>query len=624
MVTNLKQTAKDLAGRALLTTGFWERRLQTWARRGQTVVLTYHRVLDKWDQTLDYSQPGMVVTAEMFDRQLAFLKNYFHIVPLSSLLSDRETGRLHDKPRCAITFDDGWRDNYDNAFPIIKKHEIPATTFLTSDYIGTDRIFWHTELMYLLLNGQLSQLKKASDQFTHYPKRVRTRLMRLARLTERPSAPKVDELIETVRENCNEATIENLLVQVANTLGIQRPFLRDRRFFMDWNQVREMTGAGIEIGSHGCTHRSFKRMRDEEVAEELVRSKREIEAHINRTVCHFAFPYGVCNTKLVELVGQAGYSTACHGVGHRVTSSGCWCVSRVCIHQGVSSTKDKPFSRGTFALSLARIRAASLRESSRRIYIGTTASSMVMERIGGLLLRQRHKCWTLISEHCREQKGRKELFFETVNPVINKNSLLLDAGCGKGRGLAQDYKDLVKLAIGIDVSFNDLQHNHSMHSHVQGDVHILPFREEIFDVVVSQWCIEHLRIPTRFFSDVCRILKPGGYFIFCTPNLYCYITLVSRITPLWVHRYFNRALLGIDERDVFETYYRANTIRKLDRQLSECGLFRRRVLLYEEPPWLWTFSVMLCKAALKYRDLVMRSRRLNRFCGVIFAVYQKP
>ena len=82
-MNRLKSIVKRVAGETLLRTGIWERYLRRMASRGEAIVLTYHRVIEKWDRSLDYSQPGMVVTADTFDRQLSFLKKYFEIVPLS-------------------------------------------------------------------------------------------------------------------------------------------------------------------------------------------------------------------------------------------------------------------------------------------------------------------------------------------------------------------------------------------------------------------------------------------------------------------------------------------------------------------------------------------------------------
>ena len=122
-----KRFAKVLLGQALVRSGLWKRTLRMWAERDAVIILTYHRVIETWDETLDYSQPGMVVTAPTFERQVAILKEHFEVVTLGAVLADGNTAGRAGRPRCVVTFDDGWRDNYDLAFPILRRHDLPAT-----------------------------------------------------------------------------------------------------------------------------------------------------------------------------------------------------------------------------------------------------------------------------------------------------------------------------------------------------------------------------------------------------------------------------------------------------------------------------------------------------------------
>src|SRR5262245_20670944 len=108
-----------MLGQALVCGGLWQRRLRTWAEHHSVIILTYHRVTEMWDETLDYSQPGMVVTASTFERQLTILMKHFQIVTLGALLENEGIAAQSARPRCVITFDDGWRDNYDLALPIL-------------------------------------------------------------------------------------------------------------------------------------------------------------------------------------------------------------------------------------------------------------------------------------------------------------------------------------------------------------------------------------------------------------------------------------------------------------------------------------------------------------------------
>jgi len=371
-VNRLKSIVKRVAGEALLHTGLWRRHLEKMARRGAALVLTYHRVIEKWDRTLDYSQPGMVVTADTFERQLSFLKTYFEIVPLSSLVNSQFANRNSissalkgsvlspqssalNRPLCAITFDDGWRDNYEIAFPILRKYGLPATIFLTTDFIGTDRTFWHTELMYLLMHGDLSRLRLVQYVFQAYPSPVKHRWTRLARSTETPSAHDMDPLIEAVKATCGEDEIDNLIRDVKHALGTSGSLLSQRRFFLEWDQVCEMRAAGIEMGSHGCSHRILTRIKLQNAEDELVRSKAEVERHTGQEVKHFAFPDGAANRDLMALVEKAGYRTAC--LCRTVPTDGRFgtlALQRVGVHEGVSGGGNRSFMESDLALWLFR------------------------------------------------------------------------------------------------------------------------------------------------------------------------------------------------------------------------------------------------------------------------------
>lgn len=345
----MKSTIKELAGQALLRTGLWERSLRKWVHRGEAIILTYHRVIEKWDRTLDYSQPGMVVTAETFDHQLHFLKKYFHIVSLSDVVNPKSAlnPRLStiSRPLCSITFDDGWRDNCEIAFPILRKHQVPATIFLTTDFIGTNRTFWHTRLMYVLLHGDMSNGIRIRKTVESYPAAVRHYLARFFPMTEAPCAQDVNPFVEAVKRTCDEDTIENLIRDLAYASGVRRPLLADRRFFLEWDHVCEMAAAGIEVGSHGCSHRILTRLEADQAEDELTRSKAEIEQRIGGKVRHFAFPDGAFNRSLMESASRAGYES----VSLLAATPGQWdarilTLRRVGMHEGASVGSKGSFS----------------------------------------------------------------------------------------------------------------------------------------------------------------------------------------------------------------------------------------------------------------------------------------
>ena len=179
--------------------------------------------------------------------------------------------------------------------------------------------------------------------------------MRLARMRRAVSHDDLDPLIEAVKDTCDEDAIGDLIRDLADALNLRRPLFSERRFFLDWGQVREMAAAGIEIGSHGCSHRILTRLKAEEAEEELVRSKAQIERLTGRPIQHFAFPNGATNRDLMMLAGKAGYRTACLCMSAPDNGrSESLALRRLGMHELVSARSDGSFSGASLVAWLIR------------------------------------------------------------------------------------------------------------------------------------------------------------------------------------------------------------------------------------------------------------------------------
>ena len=99
------------------------------------LVLTLHRVLPQQEVAACHN-PYLVLSEKSFEKFLSWLIQHFAIVSLTDLLSASISGDGRRR-LCALTFDDGWEDNFRVAFPILQKYSIPATVFLATGYIGS-------------------------------------------------------------------------------------------------------------------------------------------------------------------------------------------------------------------------------------------------------------------------------------------------------------------------------------------------------------------------------------------------------------------------------------------------------------------------------------------------------
>src|SRR3989339_1110248 len=131
-------------------TGLAYHRYSDYASSENSLILMYHRIVPTRVVTTEL-EPGMYVTAETFARHIAFLAKHFTIVPLADLFSvQSEPG----KPRCAITFDDGWHDFLLHAFLVLERFQAPSTVFLPTNFIGTEKEFWTDTVARLLSREQ--------------------------------------------------------------------------------------------------------------------------------------------------------------------------------------------------------------------------------------------------------------------------------------------------------------------------------------------------------------------------------------------------------------------------------------------------------------------------------------
>jgi SAM-dependent methyltransferase len=199
----------------------------------------------------------------------------------------------------------------------------------------------------------------------------------------------------------------------------------------------------------------------------------------------------------------------------------------------------------------------------------------------------------------------------TVRGYITRDSRVLDLGCGRG-GVAEVIWQDVRLAAGIDPDPRSLaEHRAKGMPVVRGLGERLPFASDSFDLVVSVWVLEHLADPLETFIEVRRVLRPGGHFIFLTPNLRNPVMLMNRIgraMPALQRRLVPR-VYGRDEADTFPVRYRANTERDIRAHARGSGLQVQDLRVVADPTYLALNGLM-------FNASVMSERLIPRGWGV--------
>lgn len=149
---------------------------------------------------------------------------------------------------------------------------------------------------------------------------------------------------------------------------------------------------------------------------------------------------------------------------------------------------------------------------------------------------------------------------------------------------------------------------------------VLPFPEGHFDLVLSDYVLEHVDDPVAFLREAHRVLKPGGRFVFRTPNLFHYVALISRMTPHWFYRLVAnpaRSLLG-EAHAPWPTYYRLNTRRAICRAARSAGFSTVGIEMVEYEPFYLMFHAVPFLVGVAYERAVSGSEMLARPAGQYF------
>ncbi len=259
--------------------------------RGRNVqILFYHRVNDEND-------PYFPATpTQSFGKQMEHLARYFNVLPLLDAVARIQAKDIPENA-LVITFDDGYRDNYIHAYPILKDLSLPATIFLATGSIETDRPLWHDLVFSAFRRTRQLCLSNFGNCSDVYP---------LATVHGRLYAQRrVIEFLWTLDHSERMFWIETLRDTLC--VGNSRPQVG---LMLTWDDIRLMHAHGIAFGSHTVNHPILTRVPKEVAEREIRNSKRMIERQLCAPVNCFAYPngrQGEFNVETAELLKAAGY-----------------------------------------------------------------------------------------------------------------------------------------------------------------------------------------------------------------------------------------------------------------------------------------------------------------------------
>jgi len=272
----------------------------TWAaarfNRRKILVLGYHDLYaDAVDPVDNFD--GLRVGRDRFERQMRYVAAHYHVVPLDQLLDPSVSSR-DGKPLAAITFDDGYKNVYRVAYPVLRQLGLPATVFVIPDFSLHGRMPWWERLRALVAGTR--------RPVAIVPIQGMRRYVPLITVGDR------EELLVQLAAELHgvppEAREESLTRLAADLGAEERSQPRSAPLSVD--ELREMISGGITVGSHGRSHDSFLHLSDEALFAELTESKQILELVTGQPVTWLAYPYGDYSGTSIDAVRRAGYRGA--------------------------------------------------------------------------------------------------------------------------------------------------------------------------------------------------------------------------------------------------------------------------------------------------------------------------
>ncbi|HKX84351.1 MAG TPA: polysaccharide deacetylase family protein [Pyrinomonadaceae bacterium] len=266
-------------------------------------VLLYHRVNDFQDPFF----PALPVS--VFDAQMGYLATHFKVISLSRLLDQVDQGIGIEPRTVAITFDDGYRDNYLYAHPVLRKYGLPASLFVATGYTDTSRVMWNDRIA--------GAIKHTTRRFMNLELPDESLFVSLA--SDRSKLEALSSTLEKLKslaESQKTIITEEIVQQLGNGGACCD------RLMLGWAELREMRNSGWEVGSHTVEHRILTKISHSEMESEVTDSKKILEQELQTPITVLAYPNGKEQdfaAAIKESAQSAGYRaalTTMNGLNH--------------------------------------------------------------------------------------------------------------------------------------------------------------------------------------------------------------------------------------------------------------------------------------------------------------------
>ncbi|MBI3627195.1 MAG: polysaccharide deacetylase family protein [Candidatus Sungbacteria bacterium] len=519
--------------------GFWRWAL---AAAGSRTILVYHGVSSDTGSGI-FNYRKKFIQPRNFENQLRWLWRFYTIVPLNSLLETADPGR-----RLAITFDDGYVNNYTEAFPILKRLNTPATVFLTTALVGNESPLWVDRIEYAIGHAKKDTIDLTIDgKSRRFP------------IRSREEKEKADDFLRTYCKQINGEEKEKLILEVENQSETKLRLEGSPYEGLAWDYIREMEASGlIHFAPHTKTHPILSHISPDEARIEINESNDIIKQKCSQYIPVFAYPNGQprdITVSIIETLKAAG------------------------LHYGLTTV---PGSFNTIDDPYA-IKRITMDATDDMRFFRLTASGL------------RARLVNLVNIFRAEHKRPEEFFHETADPYLKEYSRatpegysfrerkrltlqmlgntrgkrVLDVGSGPGVIIGEllDQKasvTAVDLAPGMTELLKKRFQSPRLAAEV-GDIQHLRFSANAFNMATALGVLEYLKEDASAMRELHRVLDINGQAIISFPNYWSPWRVWNRILVFifgFTWRGLKR-LLGKEVHPLTHREYKEKEIRRL-------------------------------------------------------------
>ena len=246
------------------------------------IILMYHRIVSPEERDFLFKNSSVHHDLTSLNNELSFLAKWVNVISMDDLVQHIVERKPFSKPTVVLTFDDGYRDNYDLAFPLLKQYSMPATIYVTTGLTGTSEKIWTDQIEFALLSTE-STVLQFPDIFGDQALGISTHYQKCS------ANIKISKILKKMKDEEKKLLINKLYRSLSlDPIGMYKT----ERTMLNEAELLEMSNHGIDFGAHTDSHPILPLQSIEMAKQELEKSKHKLERILGRQVKHFAIPNG--------------------------------------------------------------------------------------------------------------------------------------------------------------------------------------------------------------------------------------------------------------------------------------------------------------------------------------------